>query len=277
MGGGSQAVSSMPPGAEGVWSTATKASNVGSYEDWLTQFQWTSATTPTNFGDYTGVMRWIVEQGLTTWGGNPFEGVSAYAPDARIETIEASLDDLGVKVSQLLPRDNFGTYADEAEGTLPAEVTEESINELRLRIQAEAGALGSTVVMEAAEAAYQATLEGIIGEATTAFQTRAEVRQDAKEAEFEVRLADIGGSNSSAFAFGLAGMLNDFNERVDQYDKERTLALAERAFSGYIEVFLQEVKQGLLTHAEERRLHVQHTLEAVRLLLGALGSEVDRY
>jgi len=251
--------------------------NETSYDTWEQQLSGTGAAWDSEYDTNPSLARWIVTQGLTTWGGNPYEGVSAYDSSSYLADIDAKLATLGSIVTQLGVASGFGSYSDQAEGTLPAEVTAESLDTLRKRIQAEAGNLGSQVILDAANAAYQASLDGVLSAAATAFRTRAEARHDASEALLETRLADAGAANSSAYAFALAGMLSDFEDQVNAYDAERSLGVMTAAMQSYVEVFLNVVKADLVSHAEERRLHAQHTLEGTRLLLSALSDEATQY
>jgi len=64
--------------------------------------------------DAESALRFIFENGLTSQGGNPYEGVSAYNADEKLEEIKERLDLYLSKVDALTPMADWNTYLTEA-------------------------------------------------------------------------------------------------------------------------------------------------------------------
>lgn len=65
-------------------------------------------------GATESALRFIFEMGLTSQGGNPFEGVSAYNTDEKLSETQTRLDAYLEKVDSLVPITDWGTYLAQA-------------------------------------------------------------------------------------------------------------------------------------------------------------------
>jgi hypothetical protein len=70
--------------------------------------------TGSTYRDNPSVLRFVKEKGITDSGGNPFEGVSAYDPEAELDSTDADFAELLSDVKALDPQADFSTFVQSA-------------------------------------------------------------------------------------------------------------------------------------------------------------------
>jgi len=221
----------------------------------------------------------MLDYGLDMEGrGTPYTGVSAYNPDADLMEYSIQVDALTTLMQARAPQTDVEAYLDGANARATGDITPLDINTVMSDIRQIALPIVDEVVIKAIDAAAQAGNDAVQTAALTAFNARQRAVHSAEVNRFVAGMVDGNAVQSSAFVLGLALLESSYEDRSAQYDADFTLPMMREAFTQYIGVFMEQVKEHLVTYVQnnqvEQQLEVEYTLRGSQLMLEALRAQL---
>jgi hypothetical protein len=250
-GGGSTAATSIPTEVSDTWEAAASGFS-GFTWDASGAFGWNNPT-PTTYATNPSVARWFFEVAGTEAGGNAYEGVSSYAPDSELSDVDIRLGELETAIEAINPIVDVPGWIDVLEPDAQEDLPYLDIDTVIETVFARAQSLGDPVISAAANAAGQAVTDEVMEAAVAVYEKQARKVHTRALNRLTGPMSDINAVNSSAFAIGLAVLESDFEDRIKEASNDLRLPMTQAAFSSFIQVYLNVVKDYLSSYSSAQK------------------------
>ncbi len=232
-----------------------------------------------DYRDNPSVLRYILEQGITEAGGNPYDGVSSFDPEEEIDAMTTQLDSFVAEVATWDPDGDWPAFLATARTEQATDQSTLDVDTLVETILSAARRNTGNAVQQALEYAAQADRSDLVERALAAFESRARKQHLAGLTRYTATLARGGAVNGSAMFIGTALLEGEFADRMAQFDAEFTLPLTRETFQAFIQAYGDTARVHLdsmiRTRLTEKDLKDRYLFEGANRMLEAFRTKTD--
>ena len=232
-----------------------------------------------DYRDNPSVLRYILEQGITQAGGNPYDGVSSYDPEEEVDAMTTQLDSFLAEVAAWDPDGDWPDFLAVARTNQATDQSTLDVDSLVEQVLSAARRNTGNTVQQALEYAAQADRTDLVERALAAFEARARKEHLHGLSRYTATLARGGAVNGSAIFIGVALLEGEYADRLAAFDAEFTLPLTREVFQAFIaaygdtaRVHLESLVRSRLT---EKELKDRYLFEGAGRMLEAYRTKTD--
>lgn len=257
-GGGGTPSAELPP----VVSETVALMLFGKGGEGATSFSW---ALPEGFiGDESAgpsILKSYRDDWRTYAGGNPYEDVAAYDPDAALVGMIVDKNNLLGQVKGIEPSVEVKQFFSEGVTEAKARLTPVNIGSLLPDAFSAARASASSAYDDVIGLIDAEGWRIITDRAVASFTSRARKSNDEVVRRFENRYASLGGVNSSAFVFGRALLERDLQDRIAEFESNLIVSTSQRLIDQFFQAVVTSMQNYLRALVEGELRNDRNQLE----------------